>query len=40
MLGAAASFAHNRGARDARRLLKTSVLYLPLLLLLIVLDVG
>ena len=40
MLAAAASFAHKRGAGDARRLLKISVLYLPLLLLLIVLDVG
>jgi protoheme IX farnesyltransferase len=40
MLAAAVGFARNRGSGDPRRLLKTSVLYLPLLLLLIVLDVG
>ncbi len=34
----ALDFTRNRGAADARRLLKASVLYLPVLLLLIVLD--
>jgi protoheme IX farnesyltransferase len=39
MLWAALDFACYHGMGDARRLLKASVLYLPLLLLLIVLDV-
>jgi protoheme IX farnesyltransferase len=38
VLWVALDFAQNRGTADARRLLKASVLYLPLLLLLIVLD--
>jgi len=38
MLWVAVDFARNHGMGDARRLLKVSVLYLPLLLLLIVLD--
>jgi heme o synthase len=38
LLWVALDFAHNQGATDARRLLKASILYLPLLLLLIVLD--
>ena len=38
VLSVALDFAHSHGMRDARRLLKASVLYLPLLLLLIVLD--
>jgi len=40
MLGVAVCFARNHGAADARRLLKASIVYLPLLLLLIVLDAG
>jgi protoheme IX farnesyltransferase len=40
ILAVAVSFAIRRGTSDARRLLKASVLYLPLLLLLIVLDAG
>jgi len=40
MLAAAARFAFRHGAGDARRLLKASVLYLPLLLLFIVLDAA
>lgn len=38
MLAVAIRFAMGHGATDARRLLKASVLYLPLLLLFIVLD--
>jgi protoheme IX farnesyltransferase len=38
VLAAAIRFAMGHGAPDARRLLKASVLYLPLLLLFIVLD--
>jgi protoheme IX farnesyltransferase len=40
MLGVAVYFARERGTADARRLLKASIVYLPLLLLLIVLDAG
>jgi len=40
MLGAAVCFARQHGAADARRLLRASILYLPLLLLLIALDAG
>jgi len=40
MLMAAVRFARNHGAADARNLLKTSVLYLPLLLLFILLDAA
>jgi protoheme IX farnesyltransferase len=40
LLWVALDFAHNRGTKDARRLLKASVLYLPLLLLLIFLDAN
>ncbi|MGO9200994.1 MAG: heme o synthase [Limisphaerales bacterium] len=40
MLAAALRFANQGGAADARRLLRVSILYLPLLLLLIVLDTG
>jgi protoheme IX farnesyltransferase len=40
MLSVALDFARNHGTGDARRLLKASVLYLPLLLLLIVLDAS
>jgi protoheme IX farnesyltransferase len=38
MLSVALDFAENHGIGDARRLLKASVLYLPLLLLFIVVD--
>jgi protoheme IX farnesyltransferase len=38
MLSVALDFTRYHGVRDARRLLKASVMYLPLLLLLIVLD--
>jgi protoheme IX farnesyltransferase len=38
MLSVALDFARYHGIGDARRLLKASVLYLPVLLLLIVLD--
>jgi protoheme IX farnesyltransferase len=38
MLAVAVVFARNHGTADARRLLKASVLYLPLLLLFIILD--
>lgn len=40
MLVAALGFAHDRSVGSARRLLKASVLYLPLLLLFILLDAG
>jgi protoheme IX farnesyltransferase len=40
MLIVALSFAHDRSVGNARRLLKASVLYLPLLLLFIFLDAG
>jgi protoheme IX farnesyltransferase len=40
MLIVALRFAHDRSVGSARRLLKASVLYLPLLLLFIFLDVG
>jgi protoheme IX farnesyltransferase len=40
MLLAALSFAQDRSVGSARRLLKASVLYLPLLLLFILLDAG
>jgi protoheme IX farnesyltransferase len=40
MLIVALSFARDRSVGNARRLLKASVFYLPLLLLFIVLDVG
>jgi protoheme IX farnesyltransferase len=40
MLLAALSFARDRSVGNARRLLKASVLYLPLLLLFILLDAG
>jgi heme O synthase-like polyprenyltransferase len=35
-----ALFTHTRSFLDARRLLKASVVYLPLLLLLIIVDAG
>jgi protoheme IX farnesyltransferase len=40
LLSVAFDFALNQGTADARRLLKASVLYLPMLLLLIVLDAS
>ncbi len=40
MLVAALGFARNRSTTNARRLLKASILYLPLLLASIVLDAG
>lgn len=40
MLAAALGFARKHGSADARRLLKASILYLPLLVILIVLDVA
>jgi heme o synthase len=40
MLMVALKFARDRGVGDARRLLKTSVLYLPSILLLILADAG
>jgi protoheme IX farnesyltransferase len=40
MLMVALSFAHDRSVGNARRLLKASILYLPLLLLFIFLDAG
>ncbi len=40
LLGVALSFTSRHGVADARRLLKASVLYLPLLLLLIFLDAA
>ena len=40
MLGAALGFACDRSVGNARRLLKASVLYLPLLLLFIIADAG
>jgi protoheme IX farnesyltransferase len=40
LLSVALSFARDRSVGNARRLLKASVLYFPLLLLLIFLDVG
>ena len=40
ILSAALSFARDRSVGNARRLLKSSILYLPLLLLLILVDAG
>jgi protoheme IX farnesyltransferase len=40
MLLVALEFTRNQGVADARRLLKASILYLPVLLILIVLDVS
>jgi len=40
MLMVALNFARDRSVGNARRLLKSSVLYLPLLLLFIILDAG
>jgi len=40
MLIVALSFARDRSVGNARRLLKSSVLYLPLLLLFIIVDAG
>jgi protoheme IX farnesyltransferase len=40
MLMVALSFARDRSTGNARRVLKTSVLYLPLLLVLIIVDAG
>ena len=40
VLSVAVDFARNKRAADARRLLRASVLYLPMLLLLIVLDAS
>lgn len=40
MLAVALKFARDRGVGDARRLLKTSILYLPSILLLILADAG
>src|SRR5260370_33356323 len=40
MLIVAVSFARDRSVGNARRLLKSSVLYLPLLLVLIIVDAG
>jgi protoheme IX farnesyltransferase len=40
MLGVAANFAREHSVSNARRLLKASILYLPLLLLFIIVDTG
>jgi len=40
MLVAALSFARERSVADAKRVMKASLLYLPLLLLFIILDAG
>lgn len=40
LLSVALDFARSQGTADARRLLRASVLYLPMLLLLIVVDAG
>jgi protoheme IX farnesyltransferase len=40
LLAVGALFAHTKSFGDARRLLKASVIYLPLLLILIIIDAG
>jgi heme O synthase-like polyprenyltransferase len=40
MLAVGAMFTRSKSFLDARRLLKASVVYLPLLLLLIIIDAG